>query len=314
MFESRPGTFEDLDAICRIWNSARPNSKRDPNELKRDFEQLPEHIRPEFEVATANGEVVGYAELSRNIGSFDPRRWECSILVHQDFQRNGVGSQLARQLIERLRARKAISAETWVWENDPTSLAFAQKHGFSETKRDYESLLHLPGLEIPFAPVPSDYEFSSATTVTSEGQQREWHQVFEVIRLDVPRERPPTPLEFSFFLEHVIGSPELNREATTLAFHRGQLVGFSGVFNGVEPKWLDQWLTGVVPEHRGKGLARAMKVHVLNWAQTNGIQTVRTDNDTRNAKMITINEWLGFIPQTSIISMQRVFENDSSPL
>ena len=52
--------------------------------------------------------------------------------------------------------------------------------------------------------------------------------------------------------------------------------------------------TGVLRSHRGKGLARALKLETLAQAIDLGVPTVDTDNDSENAPILHINEELGY--------------------
>jgi RimJ/RimL family protein N-acetyltransferase len=51
-----------------------------------------------------------------------------------------------------------------------------------------------------------------------------------------------------------------------------------------------------VRSHRGRGVARAVKMETLAQAIELGVGSVRTDNDQRNAAMLHINEQLGYTP------------------
>jgi GNAT superfamily N-acetyltransferase len=52
--------------------------------------------------------------------------------------------------------------------------------------------------------------------------------------------------------------------------------------------------TGVAPEARGRGVARALKLETLRQAIELGVDRVRTENDEENAAILHINEELGY--------------------
>jgi RimJ/RimL family protein N-acetyltransferase len=54
--------------------------------------------------------------------------------------------------------------------------------------------------------------------------------------------------------------------------------------------------TGTSREHRGRGLARAVKIASARWAAHNGIVQLVTTNDETNASMLAINTRLGYVP------------------
>jgi mycothiol synthase len=84
-------------------------------------------------------------------------------------------------------------------------------------------------------------------------------------------------------------------------------VGFTGAYKGAREGWVDQWLTAVTREVRGRGIATALKVRQLEAAQALGFSTVRTDNDTRNTAMLAVNGKLGFVRQPAALVMKKEF-------
>jgi GNAT superfamily N-acetyltransferase len=58
--------------------------------------------------------------------------------------------------------------------------------------------------------------------------------------------------------------------------------------------------TGVDPAHRGRGIARALKVELIRWASVNGLTQLNASNDAANAAMRAINESLGYVPAQRI--------------
>ena len=90
------------------------------------------------------------------------------------------------------------------------------------------------------------------------------------------------------------------------------VLGFSGVYHGARDGWLDQWLTATRREARGRGIALALKLRVAKYALELGYKTIRTDNDTRNAPMLAINDKLGFVRQPALISVVKFYRDDEN--
>lgn len=93
-----------------------------------------------------------------------------------------------------------------------------------------------------------------------------------------------------------------------IAIAGDQPIGFSGLFRHIRERELDQWLTAVLAEYRGRGIAKALKAAGLRWALANGYQRIRTDNDSRNAPMLSINDALGFERLPSIVTLVKLFD------
>ncbi len=75
--------------------------------------------------------------------------------------------------------------------------------------------------------------------------------------------------------------------------------GYTGVgWNPNRPQFLFQWMTGVFPEHRNKGLGRWLKAAMLDKVlkERPQVKIVRTVNVDSNAPMLKMNHGLGFKP------------------
>ena len=64
-------------------------------------------------------------------------------------------------------------------------------------------------------------------------------------------------------------------------------------------------ITGVKREHRRKGLALALKLRGIEYAQACNIERIWTTNESNNRPILTINERLGFIKQPALIDVAK---------
>ena len=86
--------------------------------------------------------------------------------------------------------------------------------------------------------------------------------------------------------------PTVLPERIWVAIRAGQPIGYS--FLAYHPSSVWTGFTGVLREHRGQGLARALKLETLVQAIDLGVAAVETDNDSENAPILHINEELGY--------------------
>jgi RimJ/RimL family protein N-acetyltransferase len=69
----------------------------------------------------------------------------------------------------------------------------------------------------------------------------------------------------------------------------------SNVFRvDTEPGVLQQDDTGVIREYRGRGIATALKLKVIEYGKKNGYRVIKTWNDSVNEAMLAVNIKLGF--------------------
>jgi len=86
--------------------------------------------------------------------------------------------------------------------------------------------------------------------------------------------------------------PAVLPERIWVAVLDGEPIGYS--YLAYRPSVVETGFTGVLREHRGKGVARALKLETLFQAIDLGATAVETDNDSENAPILHLNEELGY--------------------
>jgi GNAT superfamily N-acetyltransferase len=86
--------------------------------------------------------------------------------------------------------------------------------------------------------------------------------------------------------------PAVLPERVWVAVLDGDPVGYS--FLAYRESVVETSYTGVLREHRGQGIARALKLETLVQAIDLGVAAVETDNDSENAPILHLNEELGY--------------------
>ena len=130
-------------------------------------------------------------------------------------------------------------------------------------------------------------------------EEPEWKRKLRDLRWeivqDVPSTEPfaePTVEEFE---EMVLKDPALEEEAFFVALSAdGTFVGMSNLWrNDPAGKRLDTGLTGVIRSHRRRGIATALKMRTVQYAQASGAETIETSNE-EGSPMLALNFRLGF--------------------
>jgi len=71
------------------------------------------------------------------------------------------------------------------------------------------------------------------------------------------------------------------------------IVGYAGVFAPGAAE-ADILTVGVVPEHRGKGIAKALMAHITDWAKVQGSTAMMLEVKVDNPEAIGLYESLGY--------------------
>ena len=295
-----------LEGVVEVWNTVWPTRPVDLAELRHEIDDFEPEQQPTNFGAWENGTLVGVLRRYRDLGAFHPQRWvfECAVIpAHRGM---GVGTALYDHVLEDTLPRGIIQIMGMVQEDDEGALSFVEKRGYKEVKRDFFSCLQVQDFDDKaWQNNESGCEIVSLQSVFNEETLKALHQTFETIRVDIPRAAPPTPLSYEFYRDKVLGDPAFRPDLSRVAFCNRTLAGFSTVFDGASENTAFQGLTGVRREFRGKGLATQLKRAVVLACKSAGLTELHTDNDTRNAPILAINQKFGFARGVATITVAK---------
>ena len=143
----------------------------------------------------------------------------------------------------------------------------------------------------------------------SEDNRRRLYELDTALIYDIPRrdEQPFTMEPFEDFVKSVIERPEWRPELNLIAEKDGVWIGKCHIVPKLESPTVGmQWLTGVLKDHRGHGVATALKVRSYERARAAGVTVMTTENHEDNAPMLAINRKFGFIPEPSVVLYNKV--------
>jgi mycothiol synthase len=312
----RPFEEKDTADAVAIWNLLNPDWPRSVGDALDDYRKHdPTYLFQRF-VAEIDGQVIGIGEYDQSVGSYHPQKFLLELYLHPDFHGQGIGKALYEKILESLQPHNPISFRVQVRDSSQRALRFFAERGFAETKRDWVSVLDVASCDLKL------YE-GLESTLTSEGITfttlaelqkkdpetiRKFHSLFSEVRLDVPRAEPATPIAYDYFIANVIEAPDFDGRLFLVALEGDKYIGFTGLYPFGDMKALDQWLTGVKREYRGRNIALALKVRSVQFAKDNSYTSVRTDNDSTNVGMLAINDKLGFKRGAANLSLLKQFE------
>jgi len=299
----RPFTADDYSAIANLHRVNVPEVALDAGEWRFDDAHRPAHCRWARWVAEWNGRVVGFAQYDQHPTHYHPRKYMLELFVDPEFLGRGVGRRLYDLVFGDLRALQALDVDAWSREDMPDRVQFFTRRGFVEDMRLWTSELNLSSYDgSRFAHLAPAVEAQGIQIRTladlgraEPGVHRKLYDMWSEVRRDVPH--PPgdqlSDVPFELFRERH-DRPQLLPEGFFVAVDGERYVGTSKLWLSPTPGVLRTGLTGVRRAYRRRGIAFALKVRSLEFAQAQGYTGVQTENELNNAGMLAINDQLGF--------------------
>lgn len=308
----------DFPAVVALRNAIYPHNPTSEESARFNwnvFDVLRYYRERVVAVDPQSGRVVGVATFNHNPELFHPDKYECGSSVHPEFQRRGIGGQLWEWLRGRLAARGAIVARAGVWENHPPALAFAQHRGFGEKRRIWQSVLDVTHVNLAALAYRWERarEQGIVLTTLAEELQRDPECLPKLYALastalrHMPLPDVPTDPPYEMFLQWIMESPKRIPEGFFIARDGHRYVGVSFLDKSDKEGMINQGLTATDPAYMGRGIAWALKLNTIKYAQEHGYGQIQTWNDSENQPMLGINLRLGFHPLPAWIMMEREF-------
>jgi GNAT superfamily N-acetyltransferase len=311
-FSVRPFSGGEYAALADVVVAANPADPQTEQSLRhldvylRRRELVPTRIVAE----DAAGRLIGHGVV---VGRGPTPGAEVGVVP--DARRRGLGTALLAELELLARANGAIALRTrWVAASDGPALAFVARHGFGEHERAWPSTLELASFD------PSPYAGAEErlvadgiriTTLMEEGLTEP--VLARVCALhnacvrDIPSRDAPayTDVALDAWITWMVEGPNAIPEALFLAIDGGAYVGMSALDRSGPAGMVHQGFTGVLPSHRGRGIAAALKLRAIAHAREAGFRAIHTRQHAGNAPMLHLNARLGFVRGAASIRFEK---------
>lgn len=306
MFTIRPFHFTHADyaGITAIHNTLWPDAPRTTGSWKHADNHRNTAYFFNRLVAEAGNTIVAYADFGEPSWSYSPGKFYWHMEIHSDVQRHNVATVLYSRMTGALLERNASLLTTTMREDRRRRLEFLHARGYRQVLREPTSVLdvtqfdptryaalldavHAQGIQI--------LSFSELGRIDPDWIRNVW-ELDWALHQDVPAAAPPTREPLAEFAKWAQDTEHAGLDSRFAARAGDQLVGMTNLKpNHVDPTRMHTGLTGVVRSHRRRGIATALKVHAIAYAQGRGVQRIDTDNEENNP-MLALNLQLGFQP------------------
>jgi mycothiol synthase len=282
--------------------------------------QTNEFLNQYFVVESVIGEdgeqvIIASCSARESASSHIPGKYQVGFSIHPDYANQGIEEQIYQYLLDFL-SEQTLAPKflvTMVREDRTDRVNFWTSHGF-------EIMMRAPQSEL----VVTDYDFSyfdeTLGRVANQGinlftmtelQQRDpdwlrhYYELFWLIVNDVPSADKRTPLPFENWRKRIIDGPDLLPDANFFALDGNHWVGVSNLRRDLgNAENLNVGVTGILPSHRRKGIATALKLKTIQYAVAHNVVTIRTGNEENNP-MYNLNLALGFKSKPAWLSLRK---------
>jgi len=257
-------------------------------------------------LARIDGQLAG-----SGVGTVGPHRPDqvmAITAVLPERRHRGIGTALYETISGWASERGLDKLLARVSDDDPESLAFAQKRGFVQVTREKGLVLRLDEIEPPPVALPDGVEI--AAWAERPGIERGLYEVaLEGVR-DIPGQEDEEVEPFEAWLEHEMRGSGDREDATLVALAGDEVIGYAKFsLTEAQPKTAHHDLTAVKRAWRRRGIAGALKAAQIRWAKEHGYEELRTRNEERNEPIRRLNARLGYRPAPGLI----FFEGPLSP-
>jgi GNAT superfamily N-acetyltransferase len=252
----------------------------------------------------ADGQAVAVSACLRPFWMDAPGVYWLGIMVHPEWQRRGIGRAMLAALEPFAREHGALILRGDCREDFAAAARFLERAGFTNIGIRYESVIDVQTFdETPFLPVlegvlQAGYRLTTMAEelpIRPDADRRLYDLIFTTAA-EVPFPGGAVHHEtFDNWRKGSLENPTSDPAAMFIAVWGDQYVATTTLdlpMHCDEPAITQ--MTGVLREHRRRGLATALKLLSFRYLKKRSFREVRTHNDTANPPILNLNQKMGY--------------------
>jgi len=255
-------------------------------------------------VAVEDGQITGYAKLnSEERHVVEPGVFGLEACIHPEHRGKGHGRALVDLLLGHLAYLDWRQLLAGCLDDGGPARGMLERRGFALEQTELCSRLDLgsysPPADRDVALVrfrERGYRMATYGALDDPGKEEKLWQLYEEIEHDMPGTVEHKKADLAQWREKM-GSPARRMEEILLALAGDEFVGLTElVFPAGSGGRAVIESTGTRADHRGRGVATALKYACVDLANTAGVPAIHTGNERNNEAILKINRKLGFEP------------------
>lgn len=295
-------------ALAQVLTAAYGNYAFDAEVLRFRDEMIAQTYVIERWSVLWSGTPVAFGEYSQTPEMHQPGAFLINVVVHPNYQQRGFGNCLYEKILADLTTHRPFALRAACRADHARSVTFLERRGFTRRQRFRE--LHLELTQSGSHTTDARLSESGITIETMQSlatdrdRNRKLYFLIAALRGDVPSPHPVTDVAYEHFVGGFLESPSRLPEATFVAVHKDEYIGFSDLYDDGEGGVL-AGLTGVRREYRRQGIAMALKRAGIQYACLHGYNHMKTFNAAENFGITAVNKRLGFTERFEWLHLEK---------
>lgn len=306
------GLKEYHEFFMELLSEVRPDDPPRPyDKFKQQLLNVAADIKYKRWFIRVKGKIASYGLLILYLEGENTHIVDADIYTLPEYRKRGLAKQMLKKLYDYCREHDLTIMEFSTFSTTPAGSLFLKKIAAKLSKKENVYQLQLENVSdqllrnwISRAQIrASDYQLEFWENETSREKLTDYVELYN----DFVNSEPTGTLDYAeedFDVEHIQDEIAVNQKRgwkhwILLARHirTGKLTGFTEViYTGFDKTLILQYGTGVLKDHRNKGLGRWLKANMIKLIRQKlpSVKRIRSHNATTNKAMTRINEELGF--------------------
>jgi mycothiol synthase len=300
----RDFTSDDYGVLGKLFEAVIPEHPGLGEEIRQDDKHIKPPARYKRWLVEREGMIVAMADFHQHNRIFHPRKFFVEVNVHPDWRGRGLGRALYEFVLDDLAPSDPWLVRIESREDRDESTQLLKKYGYKTVQRWEEWRLELTSFDsAPFLGgarkvEESGLRIANLAELSSDPEwRRRFYELREPLLEDVSSVDARTPATFEQFEDRYFSNPNFLPEGVFIALDGDNWVALTEMSLSENPDALDIGLTAVKRDHRGRGIASAIKARVLEWACSTDRREAITWVEQENNPMLGINKRFGFRPR-----------------